>query len=181
MTDLADDIAQAILAHAGLERVPDATDLESRAFLALIASSSDAEREVTALLQRSVISARAAGVSWARIGDGLGMSRQAAQQRFGGRADVTESQAERWLGPVTAFDEMAELEIAGRQGWRTVEVQLFSHRLVHASTQWQHRRVLWRGSLAREKSDGWEIGARAFPWIYLVRDTGIPAESVAGS
>lgn len=174
MTDLADGIAQAILADAGLERVPDAPDLQSDAFLSLIASSADAEREVSALLQRSVLSARAAGISWARIGEGLGMSRQAAQQRFGARVDAPAEQNERWLGPVTAFDEMTELDIAGRQGWHTVEVQLLSHRLIRADTQWQHRRILWRGSLAREAEAGWEVGARAFPWVYLVRDTGIP-------
>ncbi|GAA3928788.1 hypothetical protein [Microbacterium soli] len=179
MTDLADEIARAILADAGLaaESATDAgTQPDGEAFLALISASARAEREVSGLMQRSVSSARAMGVSWARIGGELGMTRQAAQQRFG-RAEAAETPGERWLGPVTAFDEMAELEIAGRQGWHTVEAQLFSHRMVRTPTQWQHRRTLWRGLLARERAEGWEIGCRAFPWLYLVRDTGIPAET----
>lgn len=172
MSGLSDDLARAIFADAGLadDAEPDAT-----AFLALIASSAVAEQEVAALLQRSVSSARAAGISWARVGSELGMTRQAAQQRFG-RSEAVEEQGERWLGPVTAFDEMAELAIAGRQGWHSVEVQLLSHRLSPSDTQWEHRRVLWRASLARERTEGWEVGSRAFPWVYLVRDTGIPVE-----
>lgn len=177
MSRLHDDIAHAILADAGLAEgnESDAVPLGDKALLALITSSADAEQEVVTLLQRSVTSARAAGVSWARIGCELGMTRQAAQQRFG-RKDAPEEQGERWLGPVTAFDEMAELDVAGRQGWHSVEVRLFSHRLVHSNTQWQHRRILWRRSLAREREDGWEVGSRAFPWIYLVRDTSVPVE-----
>ncbi|MDT0156588.1 hypothetical protein Q9R19_03000 [Microbacterium sp. ARD32] len=180
MSALADDIARAVLADAGLAQDDgaDAPPPDAEAFLALIASSAAAEREIATLLQRSVASARAAGVSWARIGGELGMTRQAAQQRFG-RGDAVEAQGERWLGPVTAFDEMAELELAGRQGWHSVEVQLLSHRLIRSDTQWQHRRILWRGSLARERAEGWEVGSRAFPWIYLVRDTGMPAEPSA--
>ncbi|GAA3900774.1 hypothetical protein [Microbacterium invictum] len=83
---------------------------------------------------------------------------------------------ERWLGPVTAFDEMAELELAGREGWHTVEAGMLAHRVVLTDTRWEHRRILWRGSLAAEQAAGWQVGCRAFPWIYLVRDTGIRVE-----
>lgn len=126
------------------------------------------------MLHRSVAAARAAGVSWARIGTELGMTRQAAQQRFGATGTSPESQDERWLGPVTAFEEMAELDIAGRAGWHTVEAGVLTHRMVRTATQWQHRRILWGASWARERANGWQIGCRAFPWIYLVRDTGLP-------
>ena len=82
----------------------------------------------------------------------------------------------RWLGPVTAFDELPELELAGRLGWHTVEAGMLCHRMVRTDTQWEHKRVVWPGSLARNEREGWQIGCRAFPWVYLIRDLGVPAE-----
>lgn len=175
MSDLADAVGRAILVDAG---VAQEQSLDIDAHLALVASSARAEGEVRAVLHRAVASARAAGASWALIGSELGMSRQAAQQRFGDAARVhDDGDSERWLGPVTAFDEMAELDLAGREGWHTVEAGMLTHRMIRGDTQWQHRRILWKGSLAGETANGWVVGCRAFPWIYLVRDTGIPAQA----
>lgn len=173
MTELADAVGQVVLSTAGVGRT-DALDAEG--YLALIAASAAAEEAAREMLHRSVMAARAAGVSWARIGERLGMTRQAAQQRFGTAVGEPGGEAERWLGPVTAFDEMRELEIAGQAGWHTVEAGMLAHRMVRTTTQWQHRRILWRASLASEHADGWQVGCRSFPWIYLVRDTGVPAE-----
>ena len=176
MSDLADAVGRAVLAAAGADRHE---TLGPDEHLALIAASARAEDEARGILQRSVAAARANGVSWALIGAQLGMSRQAAQQRFGSVTTAV-GESERWLGPVTAFDEMAELEIAGRAGWHTVEAGMLSHRVVRTDTQWEHRRILWRGSLAAEEADGWQLGCRAFPWIYLIRDLGKPAEPIPG-
>lgn len=151
--------------------------------LALITRAADAERASRELLQQSVSTARASGQSWAAIGSALGMSRQAVQQRFGDRSGdatfalIDRSEEQRWLGPVTAFDEMPELEIAGRKGWHTVRAAMLRHLMVLTPTQWEHKRVIWTGSMARYKKDGWQVGAVAFPWIYLIRDTGLPAQS----
>ncbi|QLD10639.1 hypothetical protein [Microbacterium oleivorans] len=170
--DLGEVIGRAVLDAAD---VGSAESLGVEGHLRVVEASARAESDVRALLQRSVEAARAGGASWARIGAALGMSRQAAQQRFGGPArDDDVSAEERWLGPVTAFDELPELEEAGRQGWRTVEAGMLAHRMVRTDTQWEHRRILWRGSLERERRDGWVVGCRAFPWIYLVRDLGVP-------
>lgn len=174
MTELADAVARAVLTAA---RVDEDGDLGVDEHLALIAASARAEEEVRLILQRSVSAARAGGASWALVGAELGMSRQAAQQRFGAvAAEPEEGEAERWLGPVTAFDEMDELALAGRAGWRTVEAGVLAHRMVRTDTQWEHRRILWRSSLAVDEEAGWVVGCRSFPWIYLVRDSGIPAE-----
>lgn len=145
--------------------------------LALVRRAASAEAVARDLLQQAVTAARASGHSWAAIGAELGMSRQAVQQRFGERAVPSPSTAEqRWLGPVTAFDEMAELDLAGRRGWHTVRAGMLRHLMVHTPTRWEHKRVVWTGSLARYEKDGWVVGCRALPWIYLVRDTGEPAE-----
>ncbi|KGN32246.1 hypothetical protein N802_17945 [Knoellia sinensis KCTC 19936] len=146
--------------------------------LALVRHAASAESAARDLLQQAVGAARSGGHSWAAIGTELGMSRQAVQQRFGDRSGADAPSAEqRWLGPVTAFDEMAELEIAGRRGWHTIRAGMLRHLMVHTPTQWEHKRVVWTGSLKRYEQDGWVVGCRALPWIYLVRDTGIPAES----
>lgn len=173
MSDLADAVSRAVLADAGLEGQP---VLGVDDHLALIAAGARAEDEARSILHRAVLAARSGGASWALIGGELGMSRQAAQQRFGALVEAGgTAESERWLGPVTAFDELAELEIAGRAGWRTVEVGVLSHRMVRTETQWETRRILWRASLATDEAEGWIVGCRAFPWIYLVRDLGVPA------
>jgi len=164
-----DTIAHAVLGDVG-DDVP-------HDFLALVARSAEAERVTKQLLQQSVDSARAVGHSWAALGSVLGMSRQAAQQRFGAaQAPSSLDDDERWLGPVTTFDELAELALAGRLGWHTVQAGFLRHRMVRTATQWEHRRVLWRGPASRVALDGWRIGCRAFPWLYLIRDTGCPIE-----
>lgn len=146
--------------------------------LGLVRHTAAAESVVRDLLQQAVSAARADGHSWAALGTELGMSRQAVQQRFGVRDDALPlSPEERWLGPVTAFDEMPELDLAGALGWHTVGAGMLRHRMVRTATQWEHRRVVWSGSLSRYEKDGWVVGCRAFPWIYLVRDTGLPARA----
>lgn len=161
----------AALGSAILTTAPDGDQL------ALVRHAASAEVVSRDLLQQAVSAARASGHSWAAIGTELGMSRQAVQQRFGDRTEgepVTDEQ--RWLGPVTAFDEMAELEIAGRRGWHTIRAGMLRHLVVHTPTQWEHKRVVWTGSLKRYEKDGWVVGCRALPWIYLIRDTGLPTE-----
>ncbi|ANH37831.1 hypothetical protein I601_1392 [Nocardioides dokdonensis FR1436] len=163
---------------------------EEQDHLAIVRRSAQAEQEVRRLLGQAVSAARASGHSWAALGSELGMSRQAAQQRFGtmpgaGGPDELEggphgTVEERWLGPVTAFDEMAELALAGRLGWRTVGAGMLRHRVRRTSTQWEHRRVVWVGATSRYEQDGWEVAVRAFPWVYLVRDTGRPAGEAPG-
>ena len=57
------------------ERVNDYLDSMSR----VVARRNALEREVAVC----VSAARAAGVPWSKIGDALGVSKQAAQQRYG--------------------------------------------------------------------------------------------------
>ncbi|WP_204163715.1 hypothetical protein [Nocardioides solisilvae] len=174
--ELAEAIGAAIL--EGLDGDGDQQD-----HLAIVRRSAQAEAEARTLLRQAVAAARAAGHSWAVLGGELGMSRQAAQQRFGADdpaaappAPGDDGPEERWLGPITAFDEMAELEIAGRLGWRTVGAGMLKHRVRRTPTQWEHRRVVWTRRPSSFERDGWEVAVLAFPWIYLVRDTGLPAE-----
>ncbi len=176
---LADAIGKAILAGEAGQQLDPTRPGDP---LAIVVRAAEAETVVRDLLRHSVAAARAHGHSWAAIGDALGLTRQAVQQRFGAGVDTPEGDVEtRTLGPVTAFDEMHELELAGRQGWRTVGAGLLRHTMLRTDTQWEHRRVVWRRAASSYERDGWEIGCRAFPWLYLVRDRRLPPEPVAVS
>lgn len=145
-------------------------------YLAMVGRAAAAESVARELLQQAVNAARSTGHSWTAIGDQLGLTRQGVQQRFGSRSTPEESPEYRWLGPVTAFDELRELELAGRLGWHTVEAGMLRHKMVRTPTQWEHRRVVWTRPVRHYEQDGWQLGCRAFPWVYLVRDLGVPAE-----
>jgi len=116
------------------------------------------------------------GCSWEQIGSTLGISRQAAQQRFG-RVDDADGLATRqaWLGPVSAADEMRLLAEAGAAGWTIVSAHPLRFRMTATTTAWEHRRVRM-GSARRSRllQEGWQETARWFPWSYLSRDTGAP-------
>lgn len=171
MTEPRPDLAD-LLGSAILDALPpggsdgDALDLVRR--------TAEAEAIAGRLLHQAVGSARSSGHSWAAIGQALGMTRQAAQKRFGAAAEGSAGPEERTLGPVTAFDEMAELAAAGELGWHTIGAGLLSHRMIRTDTRWEHRRVAWVKAPSRYETDGWQIGCKAFPWLYLVRDTGRP-------
>lgn len=99
----------------------------AEASLVLVVAARVAAEETSRLLREAVTSARSAGHSWDVVGRLLGVSRQAAQQRFGttgpeplapGTADVPQR---RVLSPLTAFTEMAVLEREGRAGWHVVD------------------------------------------------------------
>lgn len=171
--DIADAVGAAILRDGARSLDPAAPEDH----LAIIVRAAAAQDITRVLLRQAVTSARASGHSWASIGGVLGLTRQAAQQRFGQEASVEDAPTTRWLGPVTAFDELAELAIAGRQGWHTVEAGLLKHKMIRTDTQWETRRVVWRKPAAAYEKDGWQVGARAFPWLYLVRDVGRPPEA----
>lgn len=136
MSDLTEAIGRAILNGA-----------DTQDELALVRRTADADLVTADLLQQAVNAARAGGHSWSAIGSTLGLTRQAAQQRFGREPAAPgaggDGPEERWLGPVTAFDEMQELELAGRLGWRTTGAGLLRHRMVRTATQWEHKRVVW--------------------------------------
>lgn len=185
--DLEAGLATAI-GHLILQDATVADHLDGEDHLRVVERAARAHEITGDLLRQSVSAARSDGVSWTTLGATLGLSRQGVQQRFGrtgGDADdlpEDQGQEHRWLGPVTALDELAELRLAGKLGWRTVEVGMLRHKMVRTPTQWEHRRVVWTRSPAHFERDGWQIAVRAFPWLYLVRDTGVPAlTEIAGA
>lgn len=151
---------------------------DSGVHLELIRYTAQAKAETEVLLQHTVTAARNAGHSWEAIGSTLGMTRQAAQQRFSkGEPQVELVGETRRLSPLTAFDEMEILNRAGRYGWHSVGFGTLFHTIQKDEQQWEHRRVVFfEPSRAALEAEGWKrIGSMWFPWAYYARPTGEPA------
>ncbi|MGJ9422070.1 hypothetical protein [Aeromicrobium sp. CF3.5] len=175
--DFTDAIAQAIARlDPGLER---RLGRDPQAHLDLVVMTKRAHEGVGSLLSDAVVAARAAGHSWEQIGTSLGMTRQAAQQRFGRVVcDNDEPGENRRLVGLTAMREMEELDEWGRHGWHSVRFGPMFHDVQRSSVQWEHRRNVIGSRAARElEQQGWQrIGTLWFPWVYFKRSTGRPAE-----
>lgn len=156
------------------------------AYLDLVAVAAKAESQTVDLLRSAVTAARSAGQSWEAIGARLGISRQAAQQRFGrdqaGGASERESQvldaAEEVATPdggharsrsgrpagevrvvsgLTAFNEMRVLETIGRYGWHSIGYGALHHVVRRSPNQWEHLRLFAATDAVQVLlAEGWE-------------------------
>lgn len=182
--DLAARLAQAIAdEHPGLAEQLDDPATAEAAHLTLVRTAAQAVDETSALLQAAVDGARTAGSTWEVLGGALGMTRQAAQQRFGRSAagdedragDTTQGTppARRVRVAVSGLDEMRILERAGLYGWHSVANGALFHTLEKSDEQWEHSRVAFWNS---RSGGGWEpAGGVWFPVAYRKRRTGRPA------
>jgi len=153
------DVAEPGLA-ARLERDPDA-------YLDLVRLVRDARDTTDGMLRDAITSARAAGCTWNDVGGVLGMSRQAAQQRFAPVVDAAgDSRGSMVLAPLTAFDEMRVLARAGRYGWHCVGFGAGYHVVERDEWQWEHVRT----SFGRRPGEGWQrVGQGWGWWAYWAR------------
>ncbi|MFI6106618.1 hypothetical protein [Streptomyces sp. NPDC051310] len=161
------------------EGLADSLERDPRSYLRLVAATRVGAEEMSRLLREAVQGARAAGHSWDTVGGVLGVSRQAAQQRFAGKGpgpDVSGGAAERRvLTPLTAFNEMQALAEAGRDGWQVVDYGPLFHVVEKSDRPWEHRRVPFAvGSRHRRmEKEGWiQVGSGSFPWRYYKRPLG---------
>ena len=151
---------------------------DADAHLELVALARAARSETDVLLAAAVQSARGAGCTWEQVGAVLGMTRQAAQQRYGQPDASTAAAAnggakERLiLRPLSAFNEMSVLARAGRYGWHSVAYGPLFHVLERDDRQWEHTRTF--GSLP--EGGGWlPVGSGWAWWSYWARPTDLPA------
>jgi hypothetical protein len=172
-------VAAAIL--AGPEGLGRALERDPESYLRLVAATRVGAEESSRLLREAIGGARSAGHSWEVIGRRLGVSRQAAQQRFGGTRPAVGAEAvaaggreRRVLTPLTAFTEMAALEREGRLGWHLVDFGPFYHVVEASDRVWEHRRVPFAVGprLRRLEAEGWVPIGAWFPWRYLKRPVG---------
>jgi len=144
-------------------------------YLQLIRRAQLAQEESQDLLVQAVHQARRIGHSWNSIGDVLNISRQAAQQRFGGFEADMSSEREKVLYGATAFNEMQMLETEGAKGYHLVSFGIL-HLVMRPSDQpWEHLRLTpldW--GLKRRLLDetGWQYVGSWFPFRYYKRPVG---------
>lgn len=146
----------------------------------VIGLAADAHEETKRILQLTVDSARRAGYSWEAVGQILGVSKQAAQQKYGGQSAAKNEASETGLSrlyPVNVFNEITMLNEAGLYGWRSVGFGVRFHWIQPSDEQWEHTRVISTSGNIREiEKDGWQIiGAATFPWAYFSRLKNTPA------
>ncbi|GHG62636.1 hypothetical protein [Streptomyces griseocarneus] len=180
MDRIREGIAAAVLGAP--EGLADSLEHDAHGYLRLVDASRVGAEEASRLLREAVHGARAAGHSWDTVGRVLGVSRQAAQQRFADKATDASPSAppaggpnapkRRTLSGLSAFNEMAALEEAGRDGWHMVGYGPFFHEVEASGHPWEHCRVTLP-SIARHRrmqSEGWiPVGAGWFPWRYYKR------------
>ncbi|RKN39716.1 hypothetical protein [Streptomyces hoynatensis] len=188
---LREAIAEAVLAARPAGRKGLGND--PAAHLLTVDASRVAAEETSRLLRQSINGARAAGHSWEAVGGLLGISRQAAQQRFGaaparGAAGAAEQAApgepaarRRVLSPLNAFNEMQALAQAGRHGWHVVDYGHLHHLVESSPHQWEHQRLWWPTRRRRQRmaERGWELVTPSHfesPWAYYKRPLDLPAE-----
>lgn len=125
-------------------------------------------------LQRWIDAARRTGVSWSEIGDRLGISKQAAQQRF--KATEPDEEAEHPDGEkivrlgATAFNEMRILREEGAKGFELVDTGLLKLVFRPTDRKWEYRRSIG-GNFGHPENnaDGWIYVSSWLPFHYFKR------------
>ncbi|WP_328461897.1 hypothetical protein [Streptomyces sp. NBC_00448] len=178
-------VAEAVLRAP--EGLAESLEDDATGFLRLVDATRIGAEETNRLLREAVQGARAAGHSWDTVGRVLGVSRQAAQQRFAGKAadavsadpgtrspgtHSPDGPERRVLTPLTAFNEMAALAQAGAEGWQLVGYGALYHEVEASDRRWEHCRVTIAAAARRRRmeAEGWvPVGAGWFPWRYYKR------------
>jgi hypothetical protein len=169
-------VAEAVLTASADQGPGDDPD----SHLLMVAASAVAAEESSRLLRQSITGARAAGNSWEALGRLLGISRQAAQQRFGTSSSSVvpgETPTRRVLKPLHAFNEMDALAKEGLRGWHVVDYGYLFHLVEASSQQWEHRRLWWPSRRRRRamEEQGWQLIVPTdfdSPWAYYKRPLG---------
>jgi len=147
--------------------------------LGVLAAARVAVEESERRLRQAVEAARGAGHGWDAVGRLLGLTAQAAQQRFEpAGAEGGPEPVRRTLDSLTAFGEMSALEQEAQDGWHSVGHGTGYHVLEASPWQWEHRRVIVAiGARHRRMTDeGWQlVGSERLPWAYYKRRTDRPA------
>lgn len=164
------DIEKAVLAHAALGDAVGENDPEG--LLRLVDACTLAVEECGLLQKNAVHQARRAEVSWASIGERMGITRQAAQQRFAPEAESAPDGGVRRIFGATAFNEMQMLAAEGKAGFHLVDFGALALSVKPSQHVWEHRRetaLTVDGKRARLEAAGWTYVGSWFPFHYFKR------------
>ena len=145
----------------------------------LISAAHIVSDEARLAQSRWIDAGRRAGLSWTEIGATLGISKQAAQQRFGAAGDDGEPAAgeiEVRLG-ATAFNELRILEEEGRKGRELVGTGALKLYFRQTDQVWEYCRLVAASPMAAARDlpgKGWIPVSSWFLFHYFKRPTGAP-------
>lgn len=133
--------------------------------------------EARLTLHRWIDAARRADLSWSEIGETLGISKQAAQQRFRALAtadgEAMPDAAAIVRTGATAFNEMRILAEEGRRGHELTGVGVLTLTFRTSDRAWEYCRRVGSGSdTARLEAAGWQHVASYLPFHYYKRAIG---------
>jgi hypothetical protein len=124
-------------------------------------------------LQRWIDAGRRAGMSWSEIGIALGISRQAAQQRFGSVEDSERgADGEITIFGATAFNEVRLLNDEGAKGHELVRTGLLKLVFRASEVPWEHCRLVAATpsqGVAQLEGSSWQHVSSWFPFHYFKR------------
>jgi hypothetical protein len=138
-------------------------DMDTAAYGQVIEAAHVVADEGRTGLQRWVDAGRRAGLSWSEIGEALGVSKQAAQQRFGGPSQDDPAVLGETLVRLgaSAFNEQAILDAEGAKGRELVRVAMLALAFRPTDHAWEHRRVV---SISRDVAEAKLAGGG---WRYV--------------
>ncbi|TPG16651.1 hypothetical protein EAH87_13405 [Sphingomonas koreensis] len=141
-------------------------------YATMIVAAHIAADESRLSLHRWIDAGRRAGMSWAEIGALIGISKQAAQQRFGGAGDTLVPEPGQHVVRLgaNAFNEMAMLREEGAKGNELVDTGILTLVFQPTDRKWDYRRTT--SVLANSdamKREGWQYVSSWFIFHYFKR------------
>jgi len=168
------DKTTAVVLEWAKDRHPPFTGETTDGFADAIAVAHVVADEGRLSLHRWIDAARRTGMSWAEIGHALGISKQAAQQRFRtlGQADDAELGDDEEVVRLgaTAFNEMRMLQNEGRKGNELIRTGMLTLVFRRTDDLWEYRRQIGTSAITAEmKKAGWTHVSSWLPFHYFKR------------
>lgn len=169
------DKTSALILHWAADRQPPFTGETAEGFTEAITVAHLIFDEAKLNLHRWIDAGRRAGISWTEIGNALGISKQAAQQRFGvggtdGALPPTNGELIFRRARHTSVGEMNILREEGQRGSELIATE--NNALVFRPTNeiWEYRRRIGFGSMRKAMaSEGWTLVSTWPPLSYFKR------------
>lgn len=168
------DKTAALVVEWANSRQPPFTGETAEGYVEAITAAHLVADEGRLTLHRWIDAARRTGLSWTEVGEALGISKQAAQQRFksasaGDEMEVAEGEEIVRLG-ATAFNEMSILRTEGRKGHELIRTGALALVFRPTSCEWEYMRKIGSASLSSEmKKAGWTYVSSWIPFHYFKR------------
>ncbi|OJU15111.1 MAG: hypothetical protein BGN95_03150 [Sphingomonas sp. 66-10] len=155
-------------------RHPPFTGEKTAEFVDAISVAHLVAEEAKSNLRQWVLIARRAGVSWLDIGGALGISKQAAQQRYGSTSTDKDPPRKSARGIFSlkagSMQEMTILHREGRRGHELIDATKSELSFKRTRKTWEYRKVIFSSlEIHRMMKEDWMHVSDVFPFSYFKR------------